>query len=78
VASDADEAPDLHPDLGRSRSEELFRAVYHELKKVAASKLSREKSPTIQGTDLVHETYLRLKSANSIVHSQSLSSISKA
>jgi RNA polymerase sigma factor (TIGR02999 family) len=42
-------------------AEQLLPLVYDELRKLAASKLAHEKpGQTLQGTDLVHEAYLRL------------------
>ena len=42
-------------------STELFAIVYDELRRVAASKLSKENSgQTMQPTDLVHDAYVRL------------------
>jgi RNA polymerase sigma factor (TIGR02999 family) len=42
-------------------ADELLPLVYQELRKLAAAKLSKEKSgPTLQPTMLVHEAYLRL------------------
>ncbi len=44
-----------------SAAEQLLPLVYHELRKLAAAKLSHEKpGQTLQATDLVHEAYLRL------------------
>jgi RNA polymerase sigma factor (TIGR02999 family) len=41
--------------------DELLPAVYHELRQLAAQKLSRERpGQTLQATALVHEAYLRL------------------
>ena len=49
-------------ESGDSRaSEQLLPLVYNELRKLAAQKLSQEKSgQTLQATALVHEAYLRL------------------
>jgi RNA polymerase sigma factor (TIGR02999 family) len=45
----------------REAQEELFREVYDELRRVAASMLRRERpGHTLQPTALVHEAYLRL------------------
>jgi RNA polymerase sigma factor (TIGR02999 family) len=45
----------------RSAAEQLVPLVYEELRRLAASKLSREMpSQTLQATALVHEAYLRL------------------
>ena len=42
-------------------ADELLPMVYQELRRIAASKLSKEKSgQTLQATALVHEAYLRL------------------
>ena len=42
-------------------AEQLLPLVYHELRKLAAQKLAREKpGQTLQATALVHEAYLRL------------------
>ena len=44
-----------------SAAEQLLPLVYHELRKLAASKLASEKpGQTLQATALVHESYLRL------------------
>ncbi|MCP4590841.1 MAG: sigma-70 family RNA polymerase sigma factor [bacterium] len=45
----------------RHASDELLAAVYDELRRLAARKLARERpGQTLQGTELVHEAYLRL------------------
>ena len=45
-------------------AEQLLPLVYHELRKLAAQKLAREKpGQTLQATALVHEAYLRLVGA---------------
>jgi RNA polymerase sigma factor (TIGR02999 family) len=45
----------------RQAIDELFSAVYQELRQLAAQKLSREKpGQTLQATALVHEAYIRL------------------
>ena len=50
-------------------SEELLPLVYGELRKLAAAKLSREKSgQTIQATALVHEAWLRLVGSDVEMH----------
>ena len=41
-------------------AEQLLPAVYDELRRLAASKLARERPQTLQATDLVHEAYLRV------------------
>jgi RNA polymerase sigma factor (TIGR02999 family) len=54
-------------DRGDGRAvDQLLPAVYHELRQLAAQKLSRERSgQTLQATALVHEAYLRLVGAGS-------------
>lgn len=48
-------------DGDSSAAEELFTAVYDELRRLAASMMSRERPDhTLHGTALVHEAYLRL------------------
>jgi RNA polymerase sigma factor (TIGR02999 family) len=48
-------------DGDKSCEAELVRAVYAELRKIAASQLRRERgSHTLQPTALVHETYLKM------------------
>jgi len=42
-------------------SERLTRLVYAELKRIARARLAREGNVSIQPTELVHETWLRLK-----------------
>jgi RNA polymerase sigma factor (TIGR02999 family) len=45
----------------RQATDRLLAAVYDELRRLAAKKLSRERpGQTLQGTELVHEAYLRL------------------
>jgi len=45
----------------RQAAEQLLPVVYHELRKMAAAKLTHEKrGQTLQATALVHEAYLRL------------------
>src|SRR4051812_23007046 len=45
-------------------ADQLLPLVYHELRKLAAQKLAREKpGQTLQATALVHEAYLRLVGA---------------
>jgi RNA polymerase sigma factor (TIGR02999 family) len=53
-------------DLGDPQAaEQLLPLVYHELRKLAAERLSRENpGQTLQATALVHEAYLRLVSAD--------------
>ncbi len=41
-------------------SDELIQAVYGELRRLAASKLARERGQTLQATALVHEAWMRL------------------
>src|SRR5438876_11726631 len=44
-----------------SAAEQLLPFVYHELRKLAAARLAKEKpGQTLQATALVHEAYLRL------------------
>lgn len=52
-------------DGDAAASEELMPLVYHELRQLAASRLAKEQSPTLQPTELVHEAYLRLVSPES-------------
>lgn len=48
-------------DGDRLATDKLLSAVYDELRRLAAAKLAREKpGQTLQGTELVHEAYLRL------------------
>ena len=48
-------------DGDSNATNQLFSLVYHELRKLAASHLAREKpGQTLQPTALVHEAYLRL------------------
>jgi hypothetical protein len=50
-------------------AEHLLPLVYEELHKLAAQKLAREKpGQSLQGTDLVHEAYLRLVGAHRPQH----------
>jgi RNA polymerase sigma factor (TIGR02999 family) len=50
-------------------AEQLLPLVYHELRKLAARKLAREKpGQTLQATALVHEAYLRLVDAGQDAH----------
>jgi RNA polymerase sigma factor (TIGR02999 family) len=52
-----------------SAAEELLPLVYQELRKLAASKLSREKpGQTLQATVLVHEAWLRLVGPDVNIH----------
>lgn len=49
------------PDLARLTSAELLPIVYEELRRLAAARLARERSPDVmQPTSLVHAAYLRL------------------
>ncbi len=41
-------------------SDELIEAVYGELRRLAASKLARERGQTLQATALVHEAWMRI------------------
>lgn len=43
-----------------SASDELVGAVYGELRRLAASKLARERGQTLQATALVHEAWMRI------------------
>ena len=43
-------------------SDELIEAVYGELRRLAASKLARERGQTLQATALVHEAWMRITS----------------
>ncbi len=48
-------------------SAELLPVVYHELRRLAAHKLSQERpGQTLQATSLVHEAWLRLVGADSL------------
>jgi RNA polymerase sigma factor (TIGR02999 family) len=50
-------------------AEQLLPLVYDELRKLAASKLSREKpGQTLQATELVHAAYLRLVDVQQVQH----------
>lgn len=52
-----------------SAAEQLLPLVYDELRKLAAAKLSEEKSgQTLEATALVHEAYLRLVDGNPVQH----------
>jgi RNA polymerase sigma factor (TIGR02999 family) len=52
-----------------SAAEQLLPLVYHELRKLAAAKLSQEKpGQTLQATALVHEAYLRLVDGEKAKH----------
>lgn len=46
--------------------QELFAAVYGELKRLASRQLADQPSPTINTTGLVHETYLKLVKPDSL------------
>ena len=51
----------------RQAAEEAFPLVYHELKRVAAQQLRRERAGhTLQPTAVVHEAYLRLREASGV------------
>ncbi len=43
-------------------SDELIEAVYGELRRLAASKIARERGQTLQATALVHEAWMRITS----------------
>jgi len=45
---------------GDDASDELIEAVYGELRRLAASKLARERGQTLQATALVHEAWMRI------------------
>jgi RNA polymerase sigma factor (TIGR02999 family) len=50
-------------------AEQLLPLVYHELRKLAAERIAREKpGQTLQATDLVHEAYLRLVDVDGSQH----------
>lgn len=50
-------------------ADQLLPLVYHELRKLAADKLAREKpGQTIQATVLVHEAWLRLVGSDADIH----------
>lgn len=50
----------LWSDGSAEARDELFPVIYHELRRIAASYLRRERGDTLQPTALVHEAYLRL------------------
>ncbi|MBL6754856.1 MAG: sigma-70 family RNA polymerase sigma factor [Planctomycetes bacterium] len=45
---------------GDDASDELIEAVYGELRRLAATKLARERGQTLQATALVHEAWMRI------------------
>ena len=45
---------------GEDASDELLEAVYGELRRLAASKLARERGQSLQATALVHEAWMRI------------------
>lgn len=45
---------------GDDASDELIEAVYAELRRLAATKLARERGQTLQATALVHEAWMRI------------------
>jgi RNA polymerase sigma factor (TIGR02999 family) len=47
-------------EFGGQSSEELLRALYQELRHMAAAKMAGEKPQTLQATALVHEAWLKL------------------
>lgn len=52
------------PDKDKKNSEELIVSLYHDLRKLAAAMLAREKpGQTLQPTALVHEAWLTLSAA---------------
>lgn len=51
---------DVSPNSDPRQSDQLFTAVYHELRRLASRRLQHERAESLQTTDLVHEVYLRL------------------
>ena len=69
VMSDVTQILALIEDGDPSAADQLLTILYNELRRLAAAKLSCEKSgQTLQPTDLVHEAYIRLIDSQSEQH----------